>query len=69
MDWESREVPKDFSVVAWGESGDVCIEHNGGIESDHFKILPENSSESEVDEESESEDERSKITEKSETET
>ena len=46
MDWETREVPKDFSVEAWGEAGDVLIEHNEGIESDHFKVLPEGLSES-----------------------
>ena len=32
---------KDVSIVAWGEKGDICIEHKGGIESDRFKVLRE----------------------------
>ena len=35
MDY-NRKMAKDVSIVAWGEKGDICIEHKGGIESDRF---------------------------------
>ena len=37
MDYNRRDMAKDVSIVAWGDKGDICIEHNDGIESDHFK--------------------------------
>ena len=39
MDYNRREMAKDVSIVAWGDKGDICIEHKGGLESDHFKVL------------------------------
>ena len=38
MDY-NRVMAKDASIVAWGDKGDLCIEHTGGIKSDHFKVL------------------------------
>ena len=40
MDY-NREMAKDVSIVAWGDKGDICIEHKGGIESDRFPVLKE----------------------------
>jgi len=35
--WNSNEyVARDFSVVAWSDSGPVQFTHNQGLESDHY---------------------------------
>ena len=40
MDY-NREMAKDVSIVAWGDKGDICIEHTKGIESMRFPVLRE----------------------------
>lgn len=41
MDYNRQGMAKDVSIVAWGDKGDLCIEHKGGIESDRFPVLRE----------------------------
>ena len=39
MDYNRQHMAKDVSVVVWGESGKVCLEHKGGIETDEFVTI------------------------------
>ena len=45
MDYEDRQMSRDASVVVWGFDGEVTLEHNGGIESSSFDVLPEDADE------------------------
>jgi len=31
FDWTRKNVTKDWSATAWGENGEVKVEHNDGI--------------------------------------
>lgn len=37
MDYENRDSPRDFSVVAWGDTGELEIKHKKGLVSKTFK--------------------------------
>lgn len=49
MDYNRQHMAKDVSIVAWGDEGDICIEHKGGIESDKFPQLSERKKEKQDD--------------------
>ena len=38
-DYEGRDMSRDFSVVAFGDKGELEITHNKGLETDAFKTL------------------------------
>jgi len=36
LDYESRDMLKDFSVVAWGKEGEITLTHDLGTKSKKF---------------------------------
>mmetsp|Transcript_3792 Transcript_3792/g.4355 ORF Transcript_3792/g.4355 Transcript_3792/m.4355 type:complete len:171 (+) Transcript_3792:1096-1608(+) len=37
LDFSDPKLPKDWSVTAWGASGDALVYHMDGLQTDHFK--------------------------------
>jgi len=56
MDYEERQMSKDASVVVWGFDGEVTLEHNDGIQSTSFNVLPDDNDEVEAEEDEEIEE-------------
>ena len=38
--WNRRGITKDWSVTAWGDTGEVTVRHSKSIRSEHFAYTP-----------------------------
>ena len=41
MDYQNRDMAKDFSIVAWGHDGALSLTNNAGLESMNFNDIPD----------------------------
>ena len=49
MDYQEREMAKDFSIVAWGDTGPITLTHMGGLSSMSFTELPDDADPEELE--------------------